>query len=106
MRWPKFLIKEVVVEVEKKYSPEELASMLAESLGDINTLSIPDEKEEAKIYKELNAVEGIIDILRDTMVKDIRRYFAAQTEKERDIIRGAFSRTAHWMTKILDKEST
>ncbi len=89
----------------REYTASELAYKLAESLGDINSLSLPDEKEQAKIYKELNTIEGLVDMLRDTMVQDMRRYFAAQTDKERDIIRGGFARTAYWVARILDKEA-
>lgn len=80
----------------------ELAAELCRRLGDLDSTTIT-QKEGEKIYKELGGIDGFVELLRDTMVNDIRRYFAAQTEKERDIIRGGFARTAYWKA-IITKE--
>lgn len=80
----------------------ELATELARRQGDLDSTTITHEEGE-KIYKELGAIDGLVELLRDTMVNDIRRYFAAQTEKERDIIRGGFARVAYWKA-IITKE--
>ena len=80
----------------------ELAAQLAEKLGDIDSLDITTEGAQ-QIFDQLAGVDGLLDFLRDTMVNDIKRYFAAQTDKERDIIRGGYSRTAYLRDSILDK---
>ena len=97
MYWPKFLIKEV----EKQYSDSELLLIVAERLGDPDTLNVENDEEERKIYTAISNADGIIDLLRDTMNKDLRRYFAAAGDSERDIIKGGFARTSHWLAKIL-----
>ncbi len=78
----------------------ELAAALAEKLGDIQSVEIT--KDGAKeIYQHMGNIDGLLDHLRDTMVNDIKRYFAAQTDIERSIIRGAFSRTSYFRSQIM-----
>ncbi len=78
----------------------ELSAALAEKMGDIQAVEIT--KDGAKeIYAQMGSIDGLLDHLRDTMVNDIKRYFAAQTDTERSIIRGAFSRTSYFRSLIL-----
>lgn len=94
------IFKTKIVEVDRDLTEIELGSRLAEKLGDIDSLNLTAEGVN-QVFSDLSRVEGLLDFLRDTMVSDIRRYFAAQTEKERDIIRGGFSRTAYLKTEIM-----
>lgn len=59
-----------------------------------------DEEQEKKLFESLKHVEGIQEYLRDTLAKDMRRYFAAGTDDERAIVRGAFARTSYWLGKL------
>lgn len=90
-----------VVEVDKKLTEIELCERLAALMGDLNSVEIT--KDGAKeIYKDMGKVDGATDAYLEAMMNDIKRYFAAQTEKERDTIRGAFSRTAYFRSLMLD----
>ena len=93
-----------MVYYETVFSDEELFHMVAERLGDLDSLELADQEAEDKVYKGLKAVDGITELLRDTMVKDLRRYFAAATEEERRTIKGGFARTAHWLSKIVKQD--
>lgn len=91
-----------IVEVDRPMDEIELASKLAELMGDLDSVEIT--KDGAKeIYRAIGNVDGLLDHLKDIMLNDIRRYFAAQTEKERDIIRGGYSRTAYLRSQVLDQ---
>jgi hypothetical protein len=78
----------------------DIGFMYAEKLGNVNEYTFP-KKEEKKLFENLSAVDSFVDYLRATTAKDIQRYFAAEDDRQRDIIRGALSRTMffHGMTK-------
>lgn len=103
MDWLKIFTK--VVTVERRYTDAELLGMVAERLGNINDLSVEGEADELNIYTRLSGVDGFVPLLRDTMAKDIRRFFATPDgvtgEHDRSVIRGGFARTAHFASKIL-----
>jgi hypothetical protein len=54
-----------------------------------------------ELYSDMAKIDGLHEFFRETMINDIKRYFAAQTDRERDIIRGAFSRT-NYLKNLLD----
>lgn len=84
----------------KKETKPEDAFAKALEIGNIEDINLTKEGEDT-ILADLAGIDGILDYLRDTMSKDIKRYFAAQTEKERDIIRGAFARVAYLRAEIV-----
>jgi hypothetical protein len=102
----KFFTKEVekivFKEVYPKYSADELAEMLAAELGDTDSLTLTTGETE-KIYAELANIDGLSELLRDTMIQDVRRYFGASDDNERNLIRGSFARTSYWRSKINNK---
>jgi len=104
MMWPRFLTREIVPE-PRVFTNEQLFGLVAERLGDTDSLNLVNEEEEQKVYHALASVDGLVDVLRDTMVKDMRRYFAIPNgpdgDRDREVIRGGFARTAHWMAKIM-----
>lgn len=79
---------------------EELSLLLAEKLKDAEP--VVDEAQERALFKELKGFDGIVDYLRTTAARDIRRYFGAATKEEQLLIRGAFARTMYLKTKILE----
>jgi hypothetical protein len=96
--------KEIVIktiEIDRDLTEIELATKLAEKLGDIDAIEITSEAS-VEIFRALGNVDGLLDYLRDTMCNDIKRYFAATNDKDRDIIRGGFSRTSYIRARILD----
>lgn len=75
------------------YKEDDLLDMLAE-LIDPN-MSMYDE-EKARIFKELAKIDGIQEFFRAVQAADMRLYFQAGSDKERDAVRGAYSRIA-WL---------
>lgn len=72
----------------------ELEIELLSRYGDIFEYTI-DKQEEKIIMKELKKINGLLNYLKATQAKDVTRYFSAQDEKQRDLIRGAFHRTLY-----------
>ncbi len=68
-------------------------------LGNLEENSLTKEQE-VLVFKALSMVDGIQEFFRDTMAKDLRRYFVAQDDKEREMIRGAFLRTEYMRNGI------
>jgi len=77
----------------------EIELMFAETLGDVTEYLI-DKKSEIEMFKDLSSVDGYADYLRATAAKDMQRYFGAENEKQRDVVRGAMSRTIYFKTKL------
>jgi hypothetical protein len=101
MWWqPKIIVK--TIEIEKDSTESELSFKLANKLGDLTAVEITTEGVD-QLFTQLSGVDGLLDYLADTMRADINRYFSAVTDKDRDIIRGAFSRTAFIRAALLDK---
>lgn len=56
---------------------------------------------EASTFGSLQGNDSITQYLRETMSSDIKRYFSVSSDKERDQIKGAFSRTSYLLGKIV-----
>lgn len=84
------------------YSEEELESMLLKRYGIITDYEI-NKKEEEKLFEALKEVEGFMDYLKNTIAKDITRYFTAQKEQH-DVIKGAFARTLYFKNLLVGKK--
>lgn len=89
---------------QEEMTEEQLAGKLAIIMGDVDSIDItPDGVKE--IYKMMGTIDGLMDHLKDTMVKDIQRYFAVPDgptgDHDRAVIRGAFARTAYFRSLIL-----
>lgn len=82
------LLEKEAVKIE-----EELINALAECIDP--NLALYDE-EKARIFTELAKIDGIQDFFRAVMAQDMRIYFQAGSDKERDGVRGAYSRVA-WL---------
>lgn len=80
-----------LIEKEAAKLEEELINALAECIDP--NLALYDE-EKARIFTELSKIEGIQEFWRAVMAQDMRLYFQAGSDKERDAIRGAYSRVA------------
>lgn len=97
MFWTKTIV------AEKELTESELAAKMAALLGDVDSVEITEDGV-AELFEQLARIDGLTDYLRDIMVKDINRYFAAQNDNERAIIRGGFSRVAYIRSILLDKK--
>jgi hypothetical protein len=82
----------------------ELGSMYAESIGDISEYVI-DKDQELLLFKDLATIDGLGSYLRATVAKDMQRYFAAEDDRQRNIIRGAMSRTMFFRSSLRSKSN-
>lgn len=84
----------------KFYSENELAFALASKMGDLDDEEMTD-KAVKLIFKDLAKVDGLPEYFRDTARKDVLRFFAATNDKERDVVKGAYARTAFLRSQVL-----
>lgn len=80
---------------KNKMTEDELLGLAVEILGDVWDYKL-DKKDEADLFKKISTISGSADYFRTTLAEDVKRYFNATSEKERDTIRGAMSRTMYW----------
>lgn len=79
---------------KQTFTEEEIARMFAEDIGDVSEYTVKQE-EQNKIFAKLSEVDGFRDWLRATSAKDIQRYFAAEDDNVRQVVKGATARTAY-----------
>lgn len=78
---------------------EDVFQALGRIVGNPTDYEVPKELED-NIFQDLSRVDGITDYLKATMAMDMQRDFAA-TPDQKDLIHGAFSRTAYLRSRIL-----
>ena len=83
----------------------ELSLAYAQEIGNVSEYKITA-ADSKRMFEDLAAVEGFLDYLRATSAQDIQRYFAAEDDKQRDIIRGAISRTLYFKGMISKREES
>lgn len=96
-----FWKQEPKIEVVTTMTEVELASKLAELMGDVESIEITKEGVK-EVFQQMGRIDGLLDFLRDVMMNDIKRYFNAATDREREIIRGGYSRTAYIRGLVID----
>lgn len=82
---------------------EELESELISRYGNLAD-SILEKDLEEKILDDLRKIDGLPKFLQGFMNMDIIRYFQAQDDNSRNIIRGAYQRTMYLKNKIKAKK--
>lgn len=87
--------KETIVYIDREMSENELLEKAVAVLGNVWDTSV-DKASEKKLFEALSSIEDMAPYLRDTLAQDVKRYFSATTDKERDMIRGAMARTMYW----------
>lgn len=83
---------------ESELTQEFLLLEIGKIIGDPMEYSIPKKFEE-QFFKDLAAIDRIHEYLDATLAADMRREFSSPIE-QRDLIHGAFSRTAYIKGKI------
>ena len=83
---------------ESEITDDFCALRLAEAVGDPMEYSIEPKEEEA-MFKDLSNIEHLPAYLTATLARDMQRSFASP-EDQRQLVRGAFARTADFRTKI------
>lgn len=86
---------------ESELTEDFLCYEIAKIIGDPREYSI-EKKQEDLIFADLGRIEGIAMFLNATMAKDMQRDFAS-TPDQRQLIRGAFARTAYLKSKLVKK---
>lgn len=73
---------------------------------EINPLEdIIDKDEEARIWTEIQKIDGMSEYLRALLARDMRMHFNAKNE-EQDLIRGAYFRTEYFLKKLRTSDLT
>lgn len=78
---------------------EDVFGLALRVLGDVWADRV-DKKAEKELFSRMAEVDGIQDYLRATLSDDVKRYFQASSEPERDQIRGAFNRTLYFRSLL------
>lgn len=87
--------------VKKPENEEEVLNLALDSIGDFTDLKL-DKKFEKEVFDNVAGIDGVKEYLRDTIAQDVKRYFKASTDSERDQVRGAYSRTLYLRSLIID----
>jgi hypothetical protein len=100
------LTKEVALKflAEQELSMEEIAELGMKTLGTLFTNERVSRQDEFQIFDEISKIEGIENYLRDTMARDVKRYFTASDDHGRDQVRGAYARTMYWRSLLNRKD--
>lgn len=85
--------------MDKKRTVEEILLELADVLDNPMESNIGD-KLEVETFGSIQGNDHLMKYLRETLGGDIKRYYIAATDRDRDQVRGAFNRTAYLLAKI------
>ena len=85
--------------MDNKRTIEEILLELANALANPIESEISD-KLEVETFGSIQGNDHLTKYLRETLNCDMKRYYAASTDENRNQIRGAFNRTAYLLAKI------
>lgn len=85
---------------KNKITDVELSKLIVDKWGEDLDSSI-DKKTEDAIFVKVSEVDGFNEYLRQTITKDIKRYFSALPAQQQEV-RGALMRTAYIRSKIIE----
>lgn len=91
------ILSEIFEKTAKDLTEDELALLLAHSLGLQDEF---DAEWERKIFESLKGTDGFMEYLRVCAARDKDRYFGAAKIEEQLIIRGAFARTMYLKSRL------
>lgn len=84
----------------QKISLEELSELVIDSLGDVMAGEYTSKQDEFNIFEQIGAIDGIDEYLRDTLSRDLKRFFASQDPKQQEQVRGAYARSLYWRSML------
>ena len=93
-------IKELGYIHKDELTDDFLFGELAKMVGVIDL----SKEEENNFFEQLSRVEDVRRFLQGTASKDVQRYFGATDDKQRDLVRGAFTRTVYMLSKLKASE--
>jgi len=85
--------------MEAKRTIDEILAELIDALDNPVRETI-DKKLEEAVFDDLRKIDSFQEYLQVTLGLDMKRYFSASTDAEREQIKGAFGRTAYLSGKI------
>lgn len=83
---------------------EDISSLAIKTLGALFTNEILTKQDEFDIFDKIAEIPGVEDYFRDTMSRDLKRFFAAQDPSVQNQVRGAYSRTLY-MRSLLNRKA-
>jgi len=98
-----YKLKEVRDLTKKPFTEYELSSMYLDTLGDLTDF-VHNEKEETKMFNDVKGISGFAEYLRAMSAYDVRRYFSAENDKQRDLIKGLFARAIYLRSRLTGKK--
>ena len=82
---------------------EDISSLAIKTLGALFTNETLTKQDEYDIFDKIAEIPGVEDYFRDTMSRDLKRFFAAQDPSVQNQVRGAYSRTLY-MRSLLNRK--
>lgn len=82
---------------QQDLSLEEVSSLAARTLGPVFSNERISKQDEFEMFNKMAEIPGIKEYMRDTMSRDLKRFFSAIDPKQQDQVRGAFSRALYWL---------
>ena len=83
---------------------EDISSLAIKTLGPLFTNEILTKQDEYDIFDKIAEIPGSEDYFRDTMSRDLKRFFASQSDAAREQVRGAYSRPLYMRSLLNRKE--
>lgn len=97
------------MELEDKKRPkedienyEDFIDLLSDKMAESRQKSDEQKEFEKQFFSDLEGIDQVDRFLRDTMARDVLRYYNAQTEANRNQIKGHFS-FANYMYHMIKK---
>ncbi len=84
-------------------SIEEISSLAIKTLGSLFTNETLTKQDEYDVFDRIAEIPGADEYFRDTMSRDLKRFFAAQDPSAQNQVRGAYSRTLY-MRSLLNRK--
>ena len=94
----KALTKEEALEFlgTQELSIEEISGLAIKTLGSLFTNERLSKQDEFNLFEKISEIEGVEEYFRDTMSRDLKRFFAAADPKQQEQVRGAYARTLYF----------
>lgn len=84
---------------EKKLTEDEVLDLYIQTVDNPLSYNVTNE-DTIEMFKALSRVDGFDEYLRACMGDDIKLYFAASDEKQRDQVRGAYRRAIYFRSML------
>lgn len=83
---------------------EEISSLAIKTLGPLFTNERLTKQDEFEVFNKISEIENVEEYFRDTMSRDLKRFFAATDPKQQEQVRGAYSRALYFRSLLNRKD--